>query len=106
MPPRLAFDIGSEHEAVRLSIAGELDLATAPALDREVHGVVSHSPTRLVLDLSAVTFCDSTGVAALFRARDAAVTAGSEFEVTGASGMVHRVLVTIGALDALNAKPA
>lgn len=104
MAPHLAFDVNECDEGTSLLVAGEIDLGTVSLLERKVHSVLIGPPRCLSLDLSAVTFCDSTGVAALFRARAAATAAGWSFQVGGASGIVHRVLSTVGALDALNAR--
>jgi anti-anti-sigma factor len=51
---------------VRLS--GELDMATAPKLAQAVAEAVQRAPC-VVLDLSALEFCDSTGLNALVDAR-------------------------------------
>ena len=46
-----------------MSVQGEIDLYTVPRLQRELAGVLAAGgPVRLVVDLSGVDFCDSTGV--------------------------------------------
>lgn len=52
-----------------LRVAGELDLMTSPALRRRVHDAVADGRHRLVLDLSEVVFCDSSGVGVLIATR-------------------------------------
>ncbi|KPI08859.1 anti-anti-sigma regulatory factor, SpoIIAA [Actinobacteria bacterium OK074] len=52
-----------------LTVAGELDLVTSPELRRRVHAVVADGRHRLVLDLSDVRFCDSSGVGVLIATR-------------------------------------
>lgn len=52
-----------------LRVIGELDLATSPTLRHHVHQAVAHGRRRLVLDLSEVRFCDSSGVGVLIAAR-------------------------------------
>ncbi|MBA5225771.1 anti-anti-sigma factor [Streptomyces griseoaurantiacus] len=52
-----------------LRVSGELDLVTAPTLRGRVHDVVAEGRHRLVLDLSGVFFCDSSGVGVLIAAR-------------------------------------
>ena len=47
---------------------GELDLATANAIDDATAGAIERGAGALVLDLGDVTFIDSTAVSALFRA--------------------------------------
>lgn len=51
-----------------LSVAGEVDLATTPALEREALHVLHNADRRLILDLShgaLVTDCMTTAVQAL-----------------------------------------
>lgn len=45
-----------------VSVGGEIDLVTAPALDRAVGAVLAEEPTALVIDLSAVEFLGSVGL--------------------------------------------
>lgn len=52
-----------------LRVAGELDLVASPALRGRVHDVVAEGRHRLVLDLSEVRFCDSSGVGVLIASR-------------------------------------
>ncbi|MGW1211082.1 STAS domain-containing protein [Streptomyces sp. NPDC002499] len=52
-----------------LQVSGELDLVTSPALRQRVHDAVAEGRHSLVLDLSEVFFCDSSGVGVLIAAR-------------------------------------
>src|SRR3954449_13619336 len=52
-----------------LSVTGELDLVTSPVLRQRVHDVVAEGRHSLVLDLSDVYFCDSSGVGVLIASR-------------------------------------
>jgi anti-sigma B factor antagonist len=45
-----------------LSVAGELDLGSAPLLGQRVEDKLSEHPTTLTLDLSGLTFMDSSGL--------------------------------------------
>ena len=47
---------------------GEVDLASSPQLRSRLTELISHQPTRLVLDLSKVSYMDSSGVATLVQA--------------------------------------
>jgi anti-anti-sigma factor len=57
--------------AVYLLVRGELDLCSAPEL-RETHESLDHGCQFVVLDLSGVTFMDSSGVHALVDIYEAA----------------------------------
>jgi anti-anti-sigma factor len=67
----VAFEVtGAEHgEWTVLRVSGELDLMTSPVLRQGIHDVVADGRHSLVLDLSEVWFCDSSGVGVLIAAR-------------------------------------
>ncbi|MFD7292544.1 STAS domain-containing protein [Streptomyces sp. NPDC059897] len=50
-------------------VSGEMDLVTSPALRQQVHEAVADGRRSVVLDLSDVLFCDSSGVGVLIAAR-------------------------------------
>ena len=55
--------------AVVVQLAGELDLYNAHAVRDELLAAAARAPDRLVVDLSGVTFIDSTGLGVLIEAR-------------------------------------
>ncbi|MGV9337733.1 STAS domain-containing protein [Streptomyces sp. NPDC003688] len=67
----VAFEVtGAERGAwAVLRVCGELDLVTSPVLRQRVHDVVAEGHHSLVLDLSDVFFCDSSGVGVLIASR-------------------------------------
>ncbi|MEU3750058.1 MULTISPECIES: STAS domain-containing protein [Streptomyces] len=86
-----------------LSIRGELDLVTSPRIRRRVHDAVAGGRHDLVIDLSAVRFCDSSGVGVLIAARRLLRSCGGrlrlilpETAVEGGDGHVDRVLSALG----------
>lgn len=52
-----------------LRMRGELDLVSSPAVRQSVHEAVADGRHDVVLDLSEVQFCDSSGVGVLIAAR-------------------------------------
>lgn len=56
-------------EGVVLTVGGALDLALAPTLRRTVERAARLRPRLIVIDLTAVTFLASSGMAELVRAR-------------------------------------
>nr|WP_203731259.1 STAS domain-containing protein [Streptomyces sp. SID12501] len=52
-----------------LQVSGEMDLVTSPELRQRVHDAVAEGRHRVVLDLSEVVFCDSSGVGVLIATR-------------------------------------
>ena len=51
----------------RVRVCGELDIRTAPAIEADVFVEVAHTGDRLVIDLAALTFIDSTGLRMLVK---------------------------------------
>ncbi|MFG3659317.1 STAS domain-containing protein [Streptomyces sp. NPDC047706] len=60
---------GEQGDWAVLHVSGELDLVTSPVLRQRVHDAVAEGRHSLVLDLSEVWFCDSSGVGVLIAAR-------------------------------------
>lgn len=52
-----------------LRVTGEMDLVSSPAVRQRVHEAVADGQHSVVLDLSHVLFCDSSGVGVLIAAR-------------------------------------
>jgi anti-sigma B factor antagonist len=80
----------------RLVAAGELDLATVDVLERAFENVY-HDEERatIVVDLTEVTFMDSTGIGLLVRMNEACESAG-RLRIVNGSHAVARVLDITG----------
>ncbi len=86
-----------QGEHIVMSVHGEIDLYTVPRLQRELAGVLAAgSPVRLVIDLSGVDFCDSTGVNVLLAAHRQARDAGGDLELAGPRPAVRKILQVTG----------
>ena len=76
--------------AFSISVSGEADLYTAPALEDELVGTICAGATRVVVDLTDVTFIDSTGLGVLVRAgRELRRVDGSLFLVVTDANVVR-----------------
>jgi len=60
---------GEQRDWVVLRVSGEMDLVTSPVLRQRVHDAVADGRHSVVLDLSGVLFCDSSGVGVLIATR-------------------------------------
>ena len=80
--------------AVRLTLTGELDLATAYTFDRRLLDVEAQHPSLIVVDLRAVTMLDSTGLARLVSAQRRARRGGWRLVLVRGGRTVMRVLQT------------
>ena len=80
-----------------MSVAGEIDLYTAPRLHGElVAALAGEQPVRLVVDMSGVDFCDSTGMNVLLAAHRRAHEHGGDLELAAPRPGVRRVLQVTG----------
>ena len=93
-----AFAVRIEGDA-RVSVSGDLDMATAPELTSALESIASTAARRVVVDLGAVSFIDSTGISALCLARARFETNGAVLVLGPISPQVESVLQMVG-LDA------
>lgn len=61
-PDSITATVADHDGVVVLSIGGEIDLVTAPALEEAIGEVVAGNPTALLIDLSGVEFLGSVGL--------------------------------------------
>ena len=80
---------------VVVGVTGELDVATTPELRDCLAGVDGD----VVVDLSGVTFMDSTALGALVSATNRSREQGATFTLRGESAFVHRLLKVAGLDD-------
>ena len=92
-----------ERDAGRtLLVRGELDLATADDLRRQLHAVIEESHSPAYIDLSGVTFFDSSSIAVLIDAHRLAPSHGSELIVISPSPACRRVFDILGLGEVLD----
>jgi anti-anti-sigma factor len=77
-------------------IIGELDYTTAPQLCERLTTFVLRPGQRLVLDLAAMEFCDSSGITALIAARNHALAAQGDIALAAVPAHTLRVLGIVG----------
>ncbi|KAB2343384.1 STAS domain-containing protein [Actinomadura rudentiformis] len=82
------------YTVVRLR--GELDLATAPPLRDRLSDVIRTDTRLLILDLSAVSFCDATGLTVLTGVRRRASVVGAALVVAAPCSQVTKLLRATG----------
>lgn len=75
-----------------LALAGELDAATTGLVQQAVDGVLADGLSLVVVDLTGLQFCDSTGLGTLVRTHRRLAEAGGRCVVAGAHGPVQRLL--------------
>jgi anti-anti-sigma factor len=76
---------------VTVSLKGELDLSSVGKVEEELKRVEADGPSLLVLDLSKLTFLDSTGLRAVVTADERARGDGRRLVVVRGPDAVQRV---------------
>ena len=87
---------------VVLPLAGELDVWSATEAHKRMLGLELRPGDQLVLDLSGLTFMDSTGIRLLLRASEHAGRRGAGFSVVRPPEHVMRVLELVGLVEQLD----
>jgi anti-sigma B factor antagonist len=72
---------------------GELDLATAPALQTEIERAEASDAREIVLDMSGLDSIDSTGIWVLIRAARRSRMSGDRLRFLRGTGQIERVMV-------------
>ncbi|MET8138398.1 MULTISPECIES: STAS domain-containing protein [unclassified Streptomyces] len=79
-----------------LEITGDLDHATAPELRQAVDRLTLASGQLLVLDLSGLEFCDSSGITALLATRNLATEQSGDMALAAVPANTARILRIVG----------
>jgi anti-sigma B factor antagonist len=76
---------------VHVALVGELDLSTVAKVQEELRRVEAASPATLVVDLSKLTFLDSTGLRCIVTADERARAEGRRIVIVRGPDAVQRV---------------
>jgi anti-sigma B factor antagonist len=100
----VAVDAPSGSAAI-VRLTGELDVAGVPALGACLsERLAAHRD--VILDLSGLSFLDSTGLGVLFGAHEQAAALGCSFMLRAPTGQVARVLQMTGTDQVFTIEPA
>jgi anti-sigma B factor antagonist len=85
-------DLIRQHNGVMLVVlAGELDVATAPVLQRRMDALAEEGQTRIVIDCSYLSYIDSSGVAILADTWERLTALGGSLVVRNPSPMAVKL---------------
>ncbi|MFG2602778.1 STAS domain-containing protein [Streptomyces sp. NPDC048514] len=79
-----------------IELAGELDHRTAADVREALPGLRLRAGQQLVLDLGALTFCDSSGITVLISARNHALAAEASIALAAVPHRVSRIFRIVG----------
>jgi anti-sigma B factor antagonist len=87
----------SQGDHIVLALVGEIDLYTAPRLQSELTSALSDGkPAQIVVDMSGVEFCDSTGMNVLLAAHRVAAGRGGQLALAAPRPSVRKILEVTG----------
>jgi anti-sigma B factor antagonist len=95
----------NETSAV-VAVAGEIDVYTSPVLQEKLVEILRDGSSTIVLDLSNVTFLDSTGLGVLITALKRCRNADGDLELVTAQPNVLKVLEITGLNDVFQVRPS
>jgi anti-sigma B factor antagonist len=97
----LSISVEQTPDEAVVSLVGEIDMLTAGKLSAAVNELLIDPPSRIVLDLEQVTFCDSQGLGTLVVLSRKATHAQSLLVLTNVGEFLQRVLDITGLRSAL-----
>ncbi len=92
----LSVSVEADGDAVKLAARGEMDLATADIVDRELVKAEASDARRIILDLSGVEFIDSSGLKVLVYAARRSNSDSNRLAVMPGTGQVAKMLKLTG----------
>ena len=104
-PPHPFAATKAEHDGEWLiTLSGELDMATAPDLANVLHSLVGPGPDKVILDLSALSFIDSSGIAVLVGSQHKLIEQGRHLTIRGARSHAMKVFEIAGLVEFLHVR--
>jgi anti-sigma B factor antagonist len=95
----LTIETTSAATRVELTLAGELDLVSAPKLEAELMAVETSDAGNLLIDLEGVQFVDSTGLRVLLGAARRAAVSEHKLALRHVDGQVRRLFEMAGVVE-------
>lgn len=85
-----------------VGVSGELDVSRVEQLGQELRRAKESDAERILLDLTGVTFIDSSGIRLLIQATERSREGRDRLRLRPVQGQVRRVLEMTGMLDRLD----
>jgi anti-anti-sigma factor len=92
-------------DSATVSLSGELDVATAPAMREHIVRLISEGRTSIIFDCTNLDFIDSTGLGVLIGARARCLAANGSVGLSGVKPALQRLLAVTG-IDGLFPQPS
>jgi anti-sigma B factor antagonist len=97
--------IGNPDDTVVVTLRGNLDIDTAAVLTATLEQILGGPQPRVVVDLSGVVFCDSTGLSAFVLGDRRARDSGGWLRLAAPDDFMATLLSTLGLTERLGVHP-
>jgi anti-sigma B factor antagonist len=102
----LSLSVREVRDRTVVTVAGEIDVYTAPQLREQLIELANGGATKLVLDLEAVEMLDSTGLGVLLGASKRARERGGSLRLVCSGERILRVIRITGLIKVLPVHPS
>ena len=93
------FNFGTDSDGFRyVSLSGEIDLHNSPAVAASLKEIIARKPPQVLVDLSQVSYIDSSGIAVMIEGMQNVQKYGGKFGIFGIQDSV-RSIFEIARLD-------
>jgi anti-sigma B factor antagonist len=89
--PSLTSRLETRNGVACIALSGYLDMSTVPTLNAELEPAERDGAGTILLDLRGLTFVDSSGLHALFRAHERSIGNGQRIFFVGATDQARRI---------------
>jgi anti-sigma B factor antagonist len=101
----LTIRTGRVTDRVRLELFGELDLHSMALLEQQLSAAEGSGARRIVVDLSSLSFIDSSGLHVLLEAQRRSLEAGRTLSLVPGPPAVHRLFELTGLVAIFQFEP-
>jgi anti-anti-sigma factor len=101
VPSRLAITVTVQGTTTTIALTGEWDLAEEQPARRAIREALSRAPECLVLDLSQLTFIDSSGIHVVDELHQRTLRESAHLVIVPGSRTVRRPFEIVGLADVL-----
>jgi anti-anti-sigma factor len=101
MSDELHVEVSETTRAWSVVVRGEIDMQTAPKLERVLDDVIAKEARLVTIDLEQVDFLDSSGLRVILGASNKLADHDGQLVLEGASAAVERVLELTGVIERL-----
>ncbi|WP_250008559.1 STAS domain-containing protein [Actinoplanes sp. M2I2] len=88
--------VDNSDDSVVVTVRGNLDIDSGTTLTTTLDQVLDRPEPRVVIDLSGIDFCDSTGLSALVVGHNRAAARGGWLRLAAPGDFLGRLLDTVG----------